>query len=80
MCVLAGECDQISVGQFYVFYERLLFMQGCRYDYKLPGKFSQLAGRESASEFLFLANFYFLFPYESNQGHAIQGEIFSPKF
>ena len=40
MCVLAGECDQISVGQFYVFYERLLFMQGCRYDYKLPGKFS----------------------------------------
>ena len=38
--VLSGECDQISVGQFYVFYERLLFMQGCRYDYKLPGKFS----------------------------------------
>ena len=38
--VLAGECDQISVGQFYVFYERLLFMQGCCYDYKLPGKFS----------------------------------------
>jgi len=45
--VLSGECDQMSGGQFYVFYERLLFMQGCQYDFKLPGKYSLLAGRES---------------------------------
>lgn len=38
--VLSGEYDQTSGGQFYVFHESLLFMPGCQYDFKLPGKYS----------------------------------------